>query len=79
MRARRKRKMRRKADLSLQLKVHGDVALSGPQVMQLCSASMQSRRRLKSRSTRERFAPSDPIPNFCIVGEVSEGDQSSLK
>lgn len=47
MRAQRKRKMRQKADLCPQLKVHGDVALFGPQIMQLCSASMQSRRRQK--------------------------------
>ena len=47
VRARRKRKIRQKADLTPQLKVHGDVALSDPQIMQLCSASMQSRRRQK--------------------------------
>lgn len=38
MRARGKRSMRWKADLSPQLKVHGDVAHSGPQIMQLAAA-----------------------------------------
>jgi hypothetical protein len=59
MRARRKRKMRQKADLFPQLNVHGDVALSGPQTMQLCSASMQSRRPQK-KSFDPRTARSIP-------------------